>query len=73
MAHDVRITISSPPDRQYIVAEIFFGNEQWAEINKEVGSLQVEFYPRQNGEPWSLSFQQAVEALNKAKEKLDQG
>lgn len=30
-----RICISSPPDREKLVAEIFFGDTQWAELNQE--------------------------------------
>jgi hypothetical protein len=72
MSQTARVCISSPPDRQYLVAEIFFGNEQWAELNQEGDILQLEIYPRQNGQPWSLSFQTVLEALNEANEKLQQ-
>jgi hypothetical protein len=41
-----RICLSSPPNRSKLVAEIFFGNVQWAEINQEKNALEVEFYPR---------------------------
>jgi hypothetical protein len=43
---DMRICISSPPDREKLVAEIFFGDEQWAELNQESGTLELEFYPK---------------------------
>jgi hypothetical protein len=70
MSQKARVCLSSPPDRKYLVAEIFFGSEQWAELNQEGDNLQLEIYPRQNGQPWSFNFQDAVESLNEAKEKL---
>ena len=65
-----RICISSPPDREKLVAEIFFGNAQWAEINQERNVLEVEFYPRPDAEPWRIDYQDAIEALDEAKKKL---
>jgi len=64
------IDISSPPDREKLVAEISFDNVQWAEINQERDVLEVEFYPRPDGQPWRIDFQLAVNALNEARIKL---
>jgi hypothetical protein len=65
-----RICISSPPDREKLVAEIFFGDMQWAEINQEGDTLEVEFYPRPNGEPWRIDYKDALKALDEAKLRL---
>ncbi len=65
-----RICISSPPDREKLVAEIFFGDTQWAEINQERETFEVEFYPRPDGEPWRIDYQDALSALNEAKRSL---
>ncbi len=65
-----RICISSPPDREKLVAEIFFGDTQWAEVNQEREALEVEFYPRPDGEPWRIDYQDAVSALDEAKRRL---
>lgn len=70
MTKEFRICITSPPDREKLVAEIFFGNEQWAELNQEEGTLKLEFYPRPNGKFWQLSFDEVMEALNEAKRRL---
>jgi len=70
MISNTRICISSPPDRQKLVAEIFFGDEQWAELNQERGDLRLEVYPRRDGRPWSLDFQEVSDALSRAKERL---
>lgn len=71
MSEEFRICITSPPDREKLVAEINFGNEQWAELNQEDGTLQLEFYPRsKKGEFWQLSFDEVLESLNEAKRRL---
>jgi len=67
---DIRIGIISPPDRELLTAEIMVGGEQWAELNQESGQLQLEFYPRQDGQPWVMAFDTAIQALATAKEKL---
>jgi hypothetical protein len=68
--NDFRISISSPPDREHLVAEVFVGNEQLAEVNHEHGAWSVEFYPRASGEPWRLSFDAALRILQDAKSRL---
>jgi hypothetical protein len=65
------IWISSPPDREKLVAEIVFGDEehseQWAELNEEDGTLRIEFYPRRDMQFWQFSFDEVINALNEAK------
>lgn len=73
MKSEFRICISSPPDRQRLVAEIFFGSEQLAELNSESDILRLEIYPRQNGQPWQLMFQDVVDSLKQAKNRLCRG
>lgn len=65
-----RICISSPPDREKLVAEIFFGDAQWAEINQEREVLEVEFYPHPDGAPWRIDYQDTIKALDEAKRRL---
>lgn len=66
----MRISISSPPDRNFLVADIFVGNEQIAEVNRERGEFVVEIYPRQSGESWSVDFEELLDSLRAAKQKL---
>jgi hypothetical protein len=66
----MEVVISSPPDRNYLVAEIWFSDEQWAEVNQEEDELRVEIYPRQGGGPWSFPLTDALEALMKAASRL---
>lgn len=35
-SNEIKIFISSPPDRDFLVAEVFIGNEQIAEINRKM-------------------------------------
>jgi hypothetical protein len=70
MKDSLRICISSPPDRERVVAEIFFDDVQWAELNQENEVLQLEFYPRPDGGPWRIDFGLAIKALDDAKRKL---
>ena len=70
MRDELHITISSPSDREKLVAEIFFGSNQWAEMNQEKGHLQVEFYPRSDGKTWDLDYFSVMRALQEAKLRL---
>jgi hypothetical protein len=70
MKKEMRICIVSPPDREKLVAEIIFDNEQWAELDQEDGTLNLEIYPRQSKEYWKLSFDELIAALNEAKKRL---
>jgi hypothetical protein len=65
-----RITIASPDYRERLVAEVFFGHEQWAEINQEGKELAVEFYPRRDGTPWTFEVDEAIAVLAEARDAL---
>jgi hypothetical protein len=66
-----RVVISSPPDRERLVAEIFFGDAQWAEVLCEDGELlEVEHYPKPDGRPWRVPLALAQEALATAANRL---
>ena len=70
MSIEYRVCISSPPDREKLVAEIFFGDEQLAELNQEGSELQLQLYPRSDGKRWELPYSEIVTALGEAKKKL---
>lgn len=63
----IRIEIASVPDRENLVAEIWFNESLIAEINQEQNDLKIEFYASKNQ---SLPFDELLEALIKAKDKL---
>jgi hypothetical protein len=70
MSQGFRVDIASPPDRERLVAEVFFGHEQIAEVNQEAGKLQVEIYARPSSEPWVLDYQDFLQALTLATQRL---
>ncbi len=65
-----RICISSPPDREELVAEVFFDDEQFAEVNQERTEFEVEIYPRQNGQPWAVPLDFLAATLADARARL---
>ena len=70
MSSEFRICISSPPDRKNLVAEIFLGDEQWAEINQENGDLEIEIYPKPNGQAWQFSMEEMLAIVRLAQQRL---
>lgn len=67
----MRISISSPPDRKKLVAEIFIEDQQLAELNQEnAEELFLEIYPRKDGQPWNISYEELVSVLDEARRKL---
>lgn len=70
MASELKVAIVSPPDRNFLTAEIMLGNEQVAELNQEQEFLSLEIYPRRDGEPWKLTYETFLKSLNEAKARL---
>ncbi|AKT39221.1 hypothetical protein [Chondromyces crocatus] len=70
MSREFRVTIASPPDREKLVAEIFFGDEQVAEIHQESDELQIEIYMHSSGKPWMLPYVDFMKAMSKARQRL---
>ena len=70
MSATIRVEIASPPDRERLVACLMVGNEQWAELSQEDETLELELYPRRDGQPWKISYEDAVAALIEAKSRL---
>lgn len=61
------VLIASYPDRENLVAEIWYDNLLIAIVNKESEHLEIEFYLR---EQIAFEFDALFEALKIAKEKL---
>jgi hypothetical protein len=64
------ILIASPPDREHIVVEIWYGDYMFAELAQEHGALTIEIYPNPTGGPWLLDYEQTIKAMQQAKGKL---
>lgn len=65
-----RITIASPPDRKYLIAEILYEGVQWAEISQERGELVIQFYSHPYKDFWEFPLEEAIQILERAKTKL---
>ena len=62
------VEITSPPDREELVAEIWDENQMIAEINQESKILKLEFYT--NEKLIKVDYDSFLMALIEAKEKL---
>ena len=68
---DFSITIASLPDRENLVAEIYYKNKGWVEISAEVpNKFVVAFCNCDDGNYWEFPYDEAMETLQKAKDML---
>ncbi|HOU57352.1 MAG TPA: hypothetical protein PL180_17335 [Spirochaetota bacterium] len=65
---NITIEVTSVPDREKLVAEIWLNNRLVAEINQESEELALELYVEKD--KLSIPLNDFIEALNHAKEKL---
>jgi phage pi2 protein 07 len=64
------VTIASVPDRDNLVAELWCKNELWGELSQQQGQLKLEIYPTTNGEAWKLIYEEVINVIQEAKDKL---
>jgi len=62
------IKIASVPDKEKLVAEIWYNNKMIAEISNENKAFEIQFYLEKFE---ILNYDLFVSALNEAKEKLN--
>jgi hypothetical protein len=62
-----KIEITSVPDRENLVAEIWLDETLVAEINQETGKLEIEFYLN---EKITFELDEFLETLENAKRKI---
>ena len=62
----MEITIASLPDRENLVAELWYDNVLWCEISQEESDLILEIYPHPTGKPWRFLFEEALTFLHQA-------
>ena len=65
------IELTSVPDRDGLVAEVWLQREQLAELRREHDELRVQIYPRPSDQPWDIPWDQLLDALQAAREKLE--
>jgi len=64
------VILASPADRDKVVVMLSVAHEMWAEINQEKEQLEIQIYPRQDGNPWVFPLHEAISAINRAKNRL---
>jgi hypothetical protein len=64
------ITIASVPDRDKLVAELWYGPELWGEISQDTGELVLEIYPSSTHHFRQLKCEELILAVQQAKDKL---
>lgn len=63
--------MSSPPDRENLVYEIWLGTDQLAEISHEPGRpVEIEIYPPAEGGTWFFELDEFLSLLNQATKNL---
>lgn len=70
MTTKMEITVGSVPDRENLVAELWYDNVMWCEISKEESDFTLEIYPNPSGKPWAFKFEEAVAFLQQAERRL---
>lgn len=62
----IRIQVASVPDREELVAELWLGDVQLAEVSREHAQFNVEVYASRT----SIQLDDYIQALARAKEEL---
>lgn len=66
----IKIQIASVPDREKVVAELWVGDTQIAEVSNENDEMRVEFYSASAPNQLTLQLDELSRALEKAKRNL---
>ena len=61
------VLIASLSTRENCVCEIYYEDEQQAEISKEKNEIKIQFYANSSQSYWEFPLNQALETLEKAK------
>ena|SRR6202035_1393468 len=61
-----QIELASLPDRDDVVAEVWFGANHVAELRQEEGTLRIQLYPPRDGSYWDFLLVDFFSALEKA-------
>ena len=68
------VEIASVPDREELVAEVWWDDEMVAEVQRTVGrGFQLDIYAKESREPWSFNLQDWLSVLAEAQRRLSKG
>lgn len=59
---------TGPLDEDYLIAEIYFQGEEWAELSNFGRVLKL--YSKFDGQPWILDPREVIEVIEMAEQKL---
>lgn len=70
--HEKRFSfrIASDTSKEKVFAEVFYDDDQWAEISQEEKEPIVIFFSPSNAKCWEFPLEEALEVLQKAKKSL---
>jgi hypothetical protein len=60
----IEVIVSSPPDRDVLVSELWVGAELLGEVFEDRGSRRLTLYPPETGSCWSLDARAILTGLN---------
>lgn len=64
------IKIASDTSREKVFAEIYYNNEEWAEISQEEENPVIAFFSPLHGKYWEFPLHEALGAIEEAKKSL---
>jgi len=64
------VRLTHTRNQKNLVAQLWCENEQWGEISHKQGELELDIYPKSNGHPWNLKYEDVVNVITEAKDKL---
>ena len=73
MRPELTVEIASVPDREDVVAEVWAGTQQFAEIRRDGDSFVVQVFAPPDNSVWEFSFEQLLNSLKHARERLAEG
>ena len=73
MSAQLTFTISSVPDRDDLVAELWFGDDMFAELRTENGTMMAAFYAPPHHRAWEFPVQEFQQVLQAAASRLASG
>lgn len=64
------IKIANDTNREKVFAEIYYNEEQWAEISQEESLPLITLFPPLREKYWEFPLDEALEAIEEAKKNL---
>lgn len=64
------IKIASDTNREKVFAEIYYNEEEWAEISQEGEKPLIVFFPPLQGKYWEFPLDEALETIEEARKML---